>query len=259
MSQSLTQPSFDLTTKELAAKDVTASLPVITVDGSSGAGKGTLTARLAKLLDYQILDSGALYRIVGLAAHQAGLLTDNIDETALTDLTQSLKIEFAAAKAGSEHVTVLVNANDVSEVIRTEEVGNFASKVAVFPKVRQALLELQKNMATSQGNPKKGLIADGRDMGTVVFPDATLKVYLVASAEARAERRLSQLTHAGKQADFDEILAQIIARDERDSTRSASPAKPADDAIVIDSSAIDAEQVFNQVWQLCVERGLTIN
>ena len=159
MSQSLTQPSFDLT----------ASLPVITIDGSSGAGKGTLTARLAKLLDYQILDSGAVYRIVGLAAHQAGLLTDNIDETALTDLTQSLKIEFAPAKAGSEHVTVLVNANDVSEVIRTEEVGNFASKVAVFPKVRQALLDLQKNMATSQGNPKKGLIADGRDMGTCLL------------------------------------------------------------------------------------------
>jgi CMP/dCMP kinase len=109
MSKTLTQPSSDLT----------ASLPVITIDGSSGAGKGTLTARLAKLLDYQILDSGALYRIVGLAAHQAGLLTDSIDETALADLTQLLKIEFAAAKAGSEHVTVLVNANDVSEVIRT--------------------------------------------------------------------------------------------------------------------------------------------
>ena len=116
---------------------------------------------------------------------------------------------------------MLVNANDVSEVIRTEEVGNFASKVAVFPKVRQALLELQKygNVARQ---PKKGLIADGRDMGTVVFPMRRLKVYLVASSEARAKRRVSQLTNAGKQADFDEILAQIIARDERDSTRSAS-------------------------------------
>ena len=234
-------------------------LPIITIDGSSGAGKGTLTAKIAELLDYQILDSGALYRIVGLAADKAGLLTDNIDETALENLTQSLKIEFAPAKADSEHVTVLVNSDDVSDAIRTEKVGDFASKVAVFPKVRQALLQLQKNMATSQGNPKKGLIADGRDMGTVVFPDAVLKVYLVASSDARAKRRVNQLTNAGKTADYAEILAQIVARDERDSNREVAPAKPADDAIVIDSSVLNAEQVFEQVWQLCQARGLVSN
>ena len=232
------------------------NLPIITIDGSSGAGKGTLTARLAKRLDYQMLDSGALYRIVGLAAHQAGLLTDDIDETALARLTQSLRIEFAPASANSEHVTVLVNGDNVSDAIRTEEVGNYASKVAVFPKVRQALLDLQKTMATSQGNPKNGLIADGRDMGTVVFPDAALKIYLVASSQARAQRRVNQLLSAGKDADFNDILSQIVARDERDSNRSVAPAKPADDAIVIDSSQLDAESVFKQVWQLCQQRGL---
>lgn len=232
------------------------NLPIITIDGSSGAGKGTLTARLAQRLDYQILDSGALYRIVGLAANQAGLIVDTIDENALTALTQSLCIEFAPASANSEHVTVMVNGHNVSDAIRTEEVGNYASRVAVFPKVRQALLDLQKTMATPQGNPKNGLIADGRDMGTVVFPEATLKIYLVASSQARAQRRMSQLLNAGKAANFDEILNQIVARDERDSNRSVAPAKPADDAVVIDSSQLDADSVFNQVWQLCQQRGL---
>lgn len=234
-----------------------AACPVITVDGSSGAGKGTLTTRLANQLGYQMLDSGALYRIVGLFAEQAQLLHEPIDEAALADLTERLDIQFAPAKAGCEHVTVVVNGQDVSDAIRTEQVGEYASKVAVFPAVRQALLELQKNMATTNGNAKAGLIADGRDMGTVVFPQAVVKVYLVASPEARAERRVKQLHAAGKTADYDAILAQIVARDARDTNRSVSPAKPADDAIVIDSSQLNAEQVFSQVWQLCEQRGLT--
>lgn len=237
--------------------DQNSTCPIITVDGSSGAGKGTLTTRLANQLGYQMLDSGALYRIVGLFAHRAQLLGDDINEAALATLTEQLDIQFSPAKAGSEHVTVVVNNQDVSDAIRTEQVGEYASKVAVFPAVRQALLDLQKNMATTKGNAKAGLIADGRDMGTVVFPQAAVKVYLVASPEARAERRVKQLQAAGKSADYDEILAQIIARDERDSNRSVSPAKPADDAIVIDSSTMDAEQVFSQVWQLCEQRGLT--
>ncbi len=145
---------------------------------------------------------------------------------------------------------MIVNEQDISDFIRTEKVGEYASKVAVFPKVRTALLDLQKNMAVGV----KGLVADGRDMGTVVFPNAPLKIYLVASAQARAERRFNQLKNAGKTADYNEVLAQIIARDERDSSRAVAPAKPADDAIVIDSSVLNAEQVFAQVWQLCQER-----
>lgn len=231
--------------------------PIITIDGSSGSGKGTLTARLAGELNYAMLDSGALYRIVGFMAHQQGLLDvtldANLSEYTLAELTKSLDIHFDKAKANSEHISVIVNQQDISGAIRTEEVGEYASKVAVFPKVRTALLDLQKNMAVGV----KGLVADGRDMGTVVFPDAVLKIYLVASAQARAERRQKQLLQAGKSADFAEILAQIIARDERDSCREVAPAKPADDAIVIDSSVLDAEQVFAQVWQLCAERGLT--
>lgn len=249
------------------------NFPVITIDGSSGAGKGTLTARLAKALDYAMLDSGALYRIVGLMANKAGLLQDvdnhsqSNDELAkqLGKLTQSLDIRFIPHQSQndnhhnqplSEHIGVWVNDEDVSHTIRTEQVGEFASKVAVFSSVRDALLILQKNMADPNHTQANGLIADGRDMGTVVFPHANLKIYLIASAEARAQRRVSQLANAGKTADIDEILAQIIARDERDSSRSVAPAKPADDAIIIDSSSLSADEVYAQVRQLCQERGL---
>lgn len=236
------------------------TLPIITIDGSSGAGKGTLTARLAERLNYAMLDSGALYRIVGLMAKHAHLLTDTIDEDQLTALTHSLDIQFLPTQ--SEHIGVWVNGQDLTQAIRTEEVGDYASKVAVFPKVRHALLDLQKHMAMpvtrdKQGNHKQGLVADGRDMGTVVFPQADLKIYLVASPKARATRRVNQLSQANQVADFEAILAQIIARDERDSNRRVAPAKPADDAIVIDSSDLTADAVFDQVWQLCQQRGLT--
>lgn len=228
-------------------------LPVITIDGASGAGKGTLTSRLAKQLDYEILDSGALYRIVGLMAEQAGLLQANPDADALTELTRSLTIQFLPNEQ-SEHIGVVVNGTPVGDVIRTEAVGELASKVAVFAGVRDALLQLQRNMASYPFNQKAGLVADGRDMGTVVFPDAALKLYLVASAEARAERRLAQLARNGQTGDFATILAQIVARDERDSSRATAPAKPAEDAIIIDTSVLDADAVFDQVWQLCQQR-----
>ena len=233
---------------------LTSNPAIITIDGASGAGKGTLTTRLADTLGYAMLDSGALYRIVGFMANEQGLLDDNSDDTLLEEklanLTQSLTIHFQKAKQNSEHISVIVNEQDISDFIRTEKVGEYASTVAVFPTVRTALLDLQKNMAVGV----KGLVADGRDMGTVVFPNAPLKIYLVASAQARAERRFNQLKNAGKTADYNEVLAQIIARDERDSSRAVAPAKPADDAIVIDSSVLNAEQVFAQVWQLCQER-----
>lgn len=229
--------------------------PIITIDGTSGVGKGTLTSKLTTALNYQMLDSGSLYRIVGFFAQQNQLLNGDLSEENLEDslekLTKSLKIQFSQAKADSEHIQVVVNGQDVSQIIRTEQVGEYASKIAVFAKVRTALLDLQRNMATEQG-----LVADGRDMGTVVFPQADLKIYLTASAQTRAERRVKQLQNAGKQADFDEILAQITARDERDSSRSVAPLKPADDAVVIDTSAIDAGEVFAQVWQLCQAKNL---
>lgn len=232
---------------------------VITIDGPSGAGKGTLTARLAEKFGFALLDSGALYRIVGLHAFEQGLLDNGkIDEGKLADLTHSLQIEFLPANKHTNHVTVLVNGRDVSEQIRTEQVGEFASKVAVFPKVRSALLDLQHDMANPEKTDNRGLIADGRDMGTVVFPHAQVKVFLIASPEARAERRVNQLQQAGKEANFDEIFSQIVARDERDSNRETSPSKPAKDAVVVDSSSINADTVFEQVLKLCEKKGLNI-
>ena len=231
--------------------------PIITIDGPSGAGKGTLTARLAAHFRFALLDSGALYRIVGLCAARQSLLEQDADEDTLANLTQSLTIEFLPYKSQKDitHISVMVNSEDVSEAIRTEEVGDFASKVAVFPKVRAALLALQHEMAHPESG-NKGLIADGRDMGTVVFPEAQVKVFLIASAQARAERRVNQLLQAGRPADYDEILAQIVARDERDTNREAAPSKPANDAVVIDSSTMDADRVFKQVLMLCAEKGL---
>ena len=233
-------------------------LPVIAIDGASGAGKGTLTSRLANALGYTMLDSGALYRIVGLSAAQAGLLDSQpLDEQALAELTRRLDIAFLPPQVGSESISVWVNGQDVSHAIRSEQVGAYASQVAVFGEVRAALLALQQNMAVADADKTyRGVVADGRDMGTVVFPEAVLKIFLVASPEARAERRVKQLQAAGQKADFATVLDSLVARDARDSARAVAPAKPAEDAIVLDSSALDADAVFAQVWQLCSERGL---
>ena len=231
--------------------------PVICIDGPSGAGKGTVTWRLAQDLGYQLLDSGALYRIVGLKAFAAGLITADasqvIDEMAVLALTQSLNIAFVPNNE-SGRVDIIVNGEAVGEQVRNETIGSYASQIAVFPKVRQALLKLQQDMAS-----RSGLVADGRDMGTVVFPDADVKVFLTASAEARAERRVTQLLNAGQIADFDAILTTIKARDDRDENRSTAPSKPAEDALLLDSSNLDADAVYEQVKRHCQDKGICFN
>lgn len=231
--------------------------PVICIDGPSGAGKGTVTWRLAQVLGYQLLDSGALYRIVGLKAFEAGLIaadaSQTIDEIAILALTQSLEIAFVPNNE-SGRVDIIVNGEAVGEQVRNETIGGYASQIAVFPKVRQALLKLQQDMAS-----RSGLVADGRDMGTVVFPDADVKVFLTASAEARAARRVTQLLNAGQTADFAAILTTIKARDDRDENRSTAPSKPAEDALLLDSSNLDADAVYAQVKRHCQDKGIFFN
>lgn len=213
---------------------------IITIDGPSGSGKGTLAAKLAQHYGYHLLDSGAIYRLLGLALHQANLL-DKLDSQLeqAVEVAEHLDIEF---KNTADGVLTYLNGENVSHLIRNEQVGGYASKVAVIPELRTALLTRQQNFAQGQG-----VVADGRDMGTVVFPNAQAKIYLTASAESRAERRFKQLQNAGQNANIDEILAQIQERDKRDMERSTAPLKPAADALIIDSSHLSIDEVFAQM------------
>ena len=223
-------------------------IPVVTIDGPSGSGKGALTALLAKWTDFHVLDSGALYRLVGLAARKASVSLS--DEQALGSIAENLDVSFVPDDADDDW-QVFLSGERVTERIRTDEAGVDASMVSQFPVVRTALIGRQRAF---QQVP--GLLADGRDMGTVVFPDAALKIFLTASAEERAMRRYKQLKNKGMDVNFAALLDSIKARDERDSLRSVAPLVPADDAIVIDSSSMTLDAVVREAQSLMVDRSL---
>ena len=215
---------------------MTNNIPVIAVDGPSGVGKGTLCQALANHLNWHLLDSGAIYRVLALSALQQNIALD--DTKQLATLALSLPLTF---DSNSDDVKVLLDGMDVSRDIRTEETGGAASKVASINEVRVALLQRQRDF-----RQLPGLVADGRDMGTVVFTDAPVKIFLDASAQSRAERRMKQLQDKQIHAKFGEILQEITARDERDRNRAVAPLKPAVDALIIDTTSLSIQDVFNQ-------------
>ena len=216
------------------------TVPVITIDGPSGAGKGTVCRLLAQHFGWEILDSGAIYRVLALASihHQI----DPSDEESLIPLAAHLDVQFESTETASK---IILEGEEVTNSIRNEEVGGVASKIAALPRVREALLRRQRAF-----RQEPGLIADGRDMGTVVFPDATIKVFLTASAEERANRRFKELQGKGHDVKIGDLLSDIQARDERDMNRSVAPLVPADDAITIDSTQLNAHQVFEQLLEV---------
>lgn len=214
-------------------------IPLITIDGPSGSGKGTIATLLAKQLGYQLLDSGALYRVLALSAKKHNVSLDDVP--ALTNLAKKLDVVFNIDPIKNKYIITLEGA-EVTQEIRTEVVGGNASKVASLPEVREALLARQRDFLTLPG-----LVADGRDMGTVVFPQAQLKIFLTASAEERAKRRYMQLKASGENVRLEDLIDEIKARDERDMNRAVAPLKPATDAIIIDSTAKPIEYVLETV------------
>ncbi len=215
-------------------------VPIVAIDGPSGAGKGTICRLLADQLGFQLLDSGALYRLTALAAMDASV--DLVDEPEVAKVAAGLAVRFEVKDQG---IITWLNDRDVSQAIREERIGMAASQVAPLQSVRAALLERQRQFAQAPG-----LVADGRDMGTVVFPCAKVKVFLTASAEERARRRVLQIEASGIDADYDAILKDIKARDDRDMNRAAAPLKPADDAVEIDSTEMPIETVLKAVLDL---------
>jgi len=217
-------------------------IPVLAIDGPSGVGKGTVARIMAQKLGWHLLDSGAIYRAFALAVNARNI--DVIDESALVEVANNLDLEFKT-ETNSELVSVYLDGQDVSKVLRTEQTGEMASKIASIGVVRAALLKRQQVFAKAPG-----LVADGRDMGTVVFANAPFKVFLTASAQERANRRLKQLQKQGSEGIIYQILADVVARDERDSSRKHSPLKPAEDALIIDTTELSIDKVITQVSEL---------
>ncbi|MCR5089481.1 MAG: (d)CMP kinase [Oscillospiraceae bacterium] len=217
----------------------------IAIDGPSGAGKSSLARRCAKAFGLVYADTGAIYRTVALAAIRAGV--DAHDETAVSSLLPGIRLELTYNDAGEQRM--LLNGEDVSEMIRTPEVTTRASDVSGLGAVRQFLLEMQRSLAHNYN-----IIMDGRDIGTVVLPNADLKIFLTASAEARAERRWKELKEKGMETDYTSVLQSILYRDEQDSSRANAPLKKAEDAVLLDTTELDFEESFRALSQLIIER-----
>ena len=215
--------------------------PVLAMDGPSGSGKGTISRLSAGRLGWRLLDSGALYRLVALSATRTGTPLD--DEAALAALARNLDATFSVAADGGERI--LLAGEEVTRDIRTETCGNNASKVAVMPEVRQALLARQRAYRLPPG-----LVADGRDMGTVVFPDAQVKIFLTASPEERARRRHKQLMEKGIDVSLSRLFSEVAERDRRDEQRSVAPLKPAEDAVVLDTTGLEIPEVVERVMAI---------
>jgi cytidylate kinase len=222
--------------------------PVITIDGPGGSGKGTIAQKVAQTLSWHLLDSGALYRLVALAASNHGVSLDN--EESLQILAENMDVQFLVEDP-EQPIKVVLEGDIVTKDIRSEEIGHDASRVAALPSVRAGLLQRQHDF-----REMPGLVADGRDMGTVVFPDAQLKVFLTASAEERAQRRFKQLQGKGMSANLADLQAAIQSRDEQDMNRAVAPLVPANDAIVIDSTVMTIDEVYAELMSHAKDKGL---
>ena len=223
------------------------TIPVIAIDGPSGSGKGVITQRLATMLGFHILDSGALYRLIGLAARKHGVNLE--DESTLAELAEKLDVSFKPTGDAEDPLSIWLEGDNVTREVRTNEAGVDASKVAPMASVREAIKLLQRSFKQAPG-----LVADGRDMGTVVFADADVKIYLTASAEARAERRYKQLKDKDISVSLHALFTSIRERDERDMTRKVAPLIPASDAAIIDSTSLSIDEVFDQVLAIVTGR-----